>query len=146
MMGPPRSVNGVPLPTALGSTVPELTNPVALLDVPQGWGLGFHVYEVDLPGMRSAGSGDWSGLFNTFYWIDRTAGIAAVIGTQLLPFFDGKALEAFAGFERGVYAGLDAGSGQRRAGARDIALVAAKELSDRGDRSGALGRHNGQQL
>ena len=26
-----------------------------------------------------------------------------------------KALEAFAGFERGVYAGLDAGSGQRAA-------------------------------
>jgi len=25
-----------------------------------------------------------------------------------LPFVDGKALEAFAGFERGVYAGLDA--------------------------------------
>jgi hypothetical protein len=32
-----------------------------------------------------------------------------------LPFADGKALEAFAGFERGVYAGLDAGSGQRAA-------------------------------
>ena len=27
---------------------------------------------------------------------------------QLLPFADGNCLEAFAGFERGVYAGLDA--------------------------------------
>src|SRR5437762_4040346 len=33
----------------------------------------------------------------------------------LLPFADAKALEAFAGFESGVYAGLDAGSGQRAA-------------------------------
>jgi hypothetical protein len=38
-----------------------------------------------------------------------------VILMQLLPFVDAKALEAFAGFERGVYAGLDAGSGQRAA-------------------------------
>ena len=40
--------------------------------------------------MRSAGSGDWSGLFNSFFWIDRKAGIGAVIATQLLPFFDAK--------------------------------------------------------
>ena len=33
---------------------------------------------------------------------------------QLLPFADSKCLEAFAGFERGVYAGLDAGSGKGR--------------------------------
>jgi hypothetical protein len=32
-----------------------------------------------------------------------------------LPFADTKALETFAGFERGVYAGMDAGSGQRAA-------------------------------
>jgi hypothetical protein len=34
---------------------------------------------------------------------------------QLLPFVDGKCLEAFAGFERGIYAGLGAGSGQKAA-------------------------------
>jgi hypothetical protein len=38
-----------------------------------------------------------------------------VILTQLLPFADKHSLEAFAGFERGVYAGLDAGSGQKAA-------------------------------
>jgi hypothetical protein len=69
-------LDGVPLPKKLEPTVPELSNPVELLDVPQGWGLGFHLYLVDLPGMRSAGSGDWSGLFNSYYWIDRTAGSA----------------------------------------------------------------------
>jgi methyl acetate hydrolase len=38
-----------------------------------------------------------------------------VILMQLLPFADQNCLEAFAGFERGVYAGLDAGSGQKAA-------------------------------
>jgi methyl acetate hydrolase len=34
---------------------------------------------------------------------------------QLLPFGDGKCLEAFAGFERGVYAGLDTAGGKKAA-------------------------------
>lgn len=101
-------LDGVPLPNALESTVPQLANPVELLPVPQGWGLGFHVYSMDLPGMRSAGSGDWSGLFNTYYWIDRKAGIGAVIATQLLPFFDGKMVETILNFEAAVYADLGA--------------------------------------
>ncbi len=101
-------LDGAPLPQKLASTVPELANPVELLPVPQGWGLGFHVYLIDLPGMRSAGSGDWSGLFNTFYWIDRTAGIGALIATQLLPFFDNKMVETILRFEAAVYAELGA--------------------------------------
>ena len=101
-------LDGVALPKKLEPTDLELANPVELLDVPQGWGLGFHVYLIDLPGMRSAGSGDWSGLFNTFYWIDRTAGIGAVIATQLLPFFDAKMVETILGFEAAVYAELAA--------------------------------------
>ena len=103
-------LDGAPLPKKLEPTIPELSNPVELLDVPQGWGLGFHLYLVDLPGMRSAGSGDWSGLFNSFYWIDRTAGIGAVIATQLLPFFDNKMVETILGFEAAVYAELGADS------------------------------------
>jgi methyl acetate hydrolase len=101
-------LDGAPLPKKMASTVPELANPVELLDVPQGWGLGFHLYSVDLPGMRSAGSGDWSGLFNTYFWIDRTAGIGAVIATQLLPFFDTKMVGTALGFEAAVYAELGA--------------------------------------
>lgn len=99
-------LNGAPLPKKLEPTVPELANPVELLDVPQGWGLGFHLYLIDLPGMRSAGSADWSGLFNSFFWIDRKAGIGAVIATQLLPFFDNKMVETILGFEAAVYAEL----------------------------------------
>jgi methyl acetate hydrolase len=101
-------LNGVPLPKKLEPAIPELSNPVELLDVPQGWGLGFHLYLIDLPGMRSAGSGDWSGLFNSYYWIDRKAGVGAVIATQLLPFFDYKMVETILGFEAAVYAELGA--------------------------------------
>src|SRR5262249_48253112 len=101
-------LNGAPLPTKLEPTVPELSNPVPALDVPQGWGLGFHLSLVDLPGMRGAGSSDWSGLFNSFYWIDRSAGVGAVIATQVLPFFDLKMVETILGFEAAVYAELSA--------------------------------------
>jgi methyl acetate hydrolase len=41
--------------------------------------------------------------------------VSGVILMQVLPFVDAKCLEAFAGFERGIYAGLDAGSGQKAA-------------------------------
>ena len=99
-------LDGAPLPKQMEPTIPELAKPVELLDVPQGWGLGFHLYLVDLPGMRSAGSADWSGLFNSFFWIDRAAGIGAVIATQLLPFFDDKMVETILGFEAAVYAEL----------------------------------------
>ncbi|CAN3127123.1 serine hydrolase domain-containing protein [Mycobacterium sp. smrl_JER01] len=99
-------LDGAPLPKGMEPTIPELAKPVELLDVPQGWGLGFHLYLVDLPGMRSAGSADWSGLFNSFFWIDRKAGIGAVIATQLLPFFDDKMVETILRFEAAVYAEL----------------------------------------
>lgn len=101
-------LNGAPLPKKMEPAVPELSNPVELLDVPQGWGLGFHLYFIGLPGMRNPGSADWSGLFNSFYWIDHTAGIGAVIATQLLPFFDHKMVETILGFEAAVYAELGA--------------------------------------
>ncbi|SEH47492.1 CubicO group peptidase, beta-lactamase class C family [Mycolicibacterium rutilum] len=99
-------LNGAPLPEKMEPTMPELAKAVEPLPVPQGWGLGFHLYHVDLPGMRSAGSGDWSGLFNSFFWIDRAAGISGIIATQLLPFFDDKMVETILGFEAAVYAGL----------------------------------------
>jgi CubicO group peptidase (beta-lactamase class C family) len=72
------------------------------------WGLSFLINTAKTPEGRSAGSLAWAGLANTYYWIDPARDVAGVILMQLLPFADGKCLEAFAGFERGVYAGLDA--------------------------------------
>lgn len=97
-------LNGVPLPEIMRSADPVLTNDVPTLPVPQGWGLGFHLMGIDIPGMRSAGTGDWAGLFNCFYWIDRNAGVGGAIMTQVLPFFDLPIIQGLLGFEAAVYA------------------------------------------
>src|SRR4249920_855327 len=79
------------------------------------WGLSFLINTAKTPEGRSPGSLAWAGLANTYFWIDPSRNVSGVILMQLLPFVDGKCLEAFAGFERGIYAGLGAGSGQKAA-------------------------------
>ncbi|HMO47998.1 MAG TPA: serine hydrolase domain-containing protein [Rubrivivax sp.] len=96
-------IEGVPLPELMKSAMPELSNDVPSLPVPQGWGLGFHLTLADLPGMRSSGTADWAGVFNSYYWIDRAKGIGGVLMTQLLPFFDMGVIETLMGFETAVY-------------------------------------------
>jgi methyl acetate hydrolase len=101
-------LDGVPLPDVMRSAVPELTNDVPSLPVAQGFGLGFHLMLEDIPGMRRAGSGDWAGLFNCYYWIDRASDLAGAILTQVLPFFDERIVETAAGFEQAVYVDVGA--------------------------------------
>jgi CubicO group peptidase (beta-lactamase class C family) len=96
-------LGSITLPAFLKSMVPELTNDVPALPVPQSWGLGFHLTLADLPGMRSNGTADWAGVFNSYYWIDRAKSIGGVLMTQLLPFFDLRVIETLMGFEMAVY-------------------------------------------
>ena len=70
------------------------------------WGLGFMISTEAVPGGRSAGSLNWAGLGNTYFWIDPARGVAGVILMQLLPFADPQALALLDDFERAVYAGL----------------------------------------
>ena len=93
----------IKFPELLKSTMPGLSNDVPASPVPQSWGLGFHLTLADVPGMRSSGTGDWAGVFNSYYWIDRSKGIGAVLMTQLLPFFDMPVIETLIGFEMAVY-------------------------------------------
>jgi CubicO group peptidase (beta-lactamase class C family) len=67
------------------------------------WGLGFLLNETAYEGGRSAGSLAWAGLANTFFWIDRTKGVAGILLMQMLPFFDPKCIAALREFERAVY-------------------------------------------
>ena len=97
-------LDGAVLPDVMHSVIPELSNDVPSLPVAQGFGLGLHLVLEDIPGMRRGGTGDWAGLFNCYYWIDRAAGVAGALLTQVLPFFDAQIVEAAAGFELGVYA------------------------------------------
>jgi methyl acetate hydrolase len=67
------------------------------------WGLG-HMINLDpVADGRRAGSLTWAGLYNTYYWIDPTAGVAGVIMMQILPFADHRALAVYRQFERGIY-------------------------------------------
>jgi CubicO group peptidase (beta-lactamase class C family) len=76
-------------------------------DQPRKWGLSFLINTQVTPQGRSPGSLSWAGLANTYFWIDPVRDVGGVIMMQLLPFVDGKAMELFEAFERGVYASLD---------------------------------------
>jgi methyl acetate hydrolase len=102
--------------TKMTSVAAIYTNDVDLYpDIVKKWGLSFMINTAMTPEGRSAGSLAWAGLANTYFWIDPDRDVAGVILMQLLPFADKKCLEVFAGFERGIYAGLDVGSGQKAA-------------------------------
>jgi CubicO group peptidase (beta-lactamase class C family) len=79
------------------------------------WGLSFLINTELTPEGRSPDSLAWAGLANTYFWIDPARDVAGVILMQLFPFADRDCLEAFAAFERGVYAGLDAAGGKKAA-------------------------------
>ena len=102
--------------TKMIAAIPSVTNDVDLYpDIVKKWGLSFMINTAATPEGRSAGSLAWAGLANTYYWIDPARDITGVILMQLLPFADKHCLDAFAGFERGIYAGLDAAGGQKAA-------------------------------
>jgi len=91
---------GVP---ALNSALPRRSDDFSFIaDGRDKWGLGFLITVDAVAGKRSAGSLSWGGIYNTYFWIDRSRGIGGVILTQFLPFADRKALALYDGFERGV--------------------------------------------
>jgi methyl acetate hydrolase len=99
-------LGGIALPLVTESAMPELCLDIPSLPFAQGWGLGFHLFTEDLPGMRRAGSGDWAGLCNSYFWLDRASGVAVVFLTQVLPFFDQRVVEVLQAIEQATYAGI----------------------------------------
>ncbi|ALG85561.1 serine hydrolase domain-containing protein [Gordonia phthalatica] len=69
----------------------------------KSWAYTFLVNDEAAPTGRSAGSLGWAGLANIYFWIDRTADVAGVWGTQVLPFADPAAMAAALEFETRVY-------------------------------------------
>ncbi len=97
-------LGGVSLPPeGTKSADPLMTNDIPSLPIPQAWGLGFHLFEADMPGAVRKGTGDWAGIFNTYYWIDRSAGIGGVLMTQVLPFFDAQIVQTMFALQTAVY-------------------------------------------
>jgi methyl acetate hydrolase len=88
----------------MDTTMPDLARPFDNFpDQHTGWGLGFLINPETGPAGRSPGSLAWAGIFNSYYWIDPTAGVAGVFISQLSPFGDPGALGAFAALERMAY-------------------------------------------
>ena len=71
------------------------------------FGLGFQLKEgVEKVG-RSPGSYSWAGINNTHFWADPDKGIAAVLLTQVLPFYDDRCIDLLLDFERCIYRNLE---------------------------------------
>jgi len=70
---------------------------------PATWGLGLLLHTAGTVNGRSAGSGSWAGLFNSYFWIDRERGLFGIFATQVLPFLDPKAVATLTAFERAIY-------------------------------------------
>ncbi|KAL4909695.1 hypothetical protein BDW74DRAFT_186214 [Aspergillus multicolor] len=68
--------------------------------------LGGPVYMDSLPGKRSAGTLQWAGRPNLFWWIDRTKGVAATTFTQVISPADGRFAALTGALEVAVYAEL----------------------------------------
>ena len=89
----------------LKSQLPHMSTDLDFVDGMK-WGLSFMINPTAFPGRRSAGSLTWGGLANSYYWIDPARKVTGVWATQLLPFYDPRAVAAFEAFERAVYASL----------------------------------------
>lgn len=82
------------------SAMPAATNDADFFPgLPCGWGLSFLVNRRPTPQGRSAGGLAWAGLANTYYWIDHGRGTTGIFLSQVLPFFDAKAVALFREFE-----------------------------------------------
>lgn len=92
LVSPPVSLNPTLMP-------PDAKFPGRL----DAFGLGFGLHHDSLPSGRGAGTLSWAGIFNTYFWIDRQQGVAAVLLTQMLPFADAGAVRLVEDFERVVY-------------------------------------------
>jgi methyl acetate hydrolase len=88
----------------LKTAMPLRSNDVDLFPGRQTrWSLG-HMLNVDGGANgRAAGSVNWGGIFNSYYWIDPVRRVTGVMMTQLQPFADARVLATLGGFERAVY-------------------------------------------
>jgi CubicO group peptidase (beta-lactamase class C family) len=68
------------------------------------FGFGFQIETAPIePGLRSAGSYSWGGIYNTHFWIDPERQVAAAVLMQVLPYYDEACLNVLRGFERRLY-------------------------------------------
>jgi len=91
----------------LKTAMPQFSNDAEFFPgQPKSWGLTFQINEEPAHTGRPAGTLMWAGLANSFFWIDRTNGVAGAYLSQILPFADPGSVGLFLDFETAVYDSL----------------------------------------
>jgi methyl acetate hydrolase len=91
----------------LKTAAPQFSNDAEMFPGEEkSWGLTFQIHEQAGNTGRPKGTLSWAGLANSYYWIDRTNGVAGAYLSQILPFADAKSIGLYYDFERAVYANL----------------------------------------
>lgn len=91
------------LPPMVSQNPQFIAADVVLPGAPDAFGLGFALNRKPLASGRGAGAMSWAGVFNTFFWVDRDRGVAAVVFTQMLPFGEPGPTKLVEDFDRTVY-------------------------------------------
>ena len=85
------------------TALPERSNDFIFMDGSQKFGCGVMIETRTQATGRAAGTFSWGGIYNTYFWVDPRAGIAAVVLMQTAPFADPLSVDFYARFERAVY-------------------------------------------
>jgi methyl acetate hydrolase len=85
------------------TAAPERTADFMFMDGTQKFGFGVLVETRDRPTGRAAGSYGWAGIFNTYFWVDPVAELAAVVYMQMRPFCASACLAVCEAFESALY-------------------------------------------
>lgn len=86
------------------TSIPSLSNTGEFFPgTDKGWAYTFLTNRTATPSGRPAGALMWTGLANSFFWIDRASGVGGYWATQILPFQDAVSYPAFVEFETTVY-------------------------------------------
>lgn len=86
------------------SAVPSLANSGDLFPgYSKSWAYSFQYNDEALPTGRPAGSLNWAGIANCYYWIDLQNGLGGMWSTQILPFLDVASWPACVEFEATLY-------------------------------------------
>jgi CubicO group peptidase (beta-lactamase class C family) len=84
--------------------IPQLGRDRAVLTgSPDKFGFGFALNSTSSGTSRGVHTGTWSGLFNTYFWIDREKQVGAVLMSQMLPVFDPGVTRLIDEYDRAVY-------------------------------------------
>ena len=72
-------------------------------NIEKSWGYGLLINNQPLKTGRSAHSGSWAGVLNTYFWVDYRNDLAGVFLTQILPCYTPSLLKGFEYFEELSY-------------------------------------------